>query len=244
MEDADLAVNGHITLNHVDHPFALFGVFDGHGGADASDFVKKHLQDYLCAELSNQLQGGINEEAIFKALKVCFKNLQTDYPGVDDGTTAVIAFFFEEKIWIANVGDSRALFVNTDQQGKATQASEDAKPTVDRYRKKIEKKGGVVILGRVMGSLSVACAIGDKNLDPYLPHHPKISCYNLNEAPEYLVLCCDGLTDVASTNEIGSALMTLHEKGNNPTLMAKSLVFHAVGVSQSRDNVTVMVIKR
>ena len=110
--------------------------------------------------LESNNQDGLTEEGIFKALHECFRKLDENYTG-PDGTTATVALLLDGKVWVANVGDSRTILV---KDGKAIQASEDAKPTMARYKKKIEKLGGEVIFNRVNGYLAVARAIGDKSV--------------------------------------------------------------------------------
>lgn len=162
MEDADLATTGSIELKDGSHPFELYGVFDGHGGAEASSFVKKNLARYLLNELEQRNRDGLTDEGIYHALKACCIKLDADYvcpEGMDDGTTAAIALILDGKIWIANVGDSRTILI---KDGKPLQASEDAKPHIERYLAKIKKLRGNVSSNRVNGILAVARAIGDK----------------------------------------------------------------------------------
>lgn len=71
--------------------------------------------------------------------------------------------------------------------------------------------------------------------------NPKITSYPLDF--EYLVLACDGLYDVATTDEVGQAVKTMHDKGETAELMAKRLVYSALQRG-SRDNVSVIVVKR
>lgn len=58
------------------------------------------------------------------------------------GSTAVTAILISGKVlWIANVGDSRAI---VSRRGKATQMSVDHDPDDDTERSMIESKGGFV----------------------------------------------------------------------------------------------------
>ena len=69
-------------------------------------------------------------------------------------------------------------------------ASEDAKPNIARYKKKIEKFGGTIgFIGgayRVNGNLALARAIGDRwvvgsNGECCISSNPKITCYSLKD---------------------------------------------------------------
>jgi serine/threonine protein phosphatase PrpC len=254
MEDADLAAEVTFTVNKTDYQAEVFGVFDGHSGSSASAFVQEKLAQYLKEALESNNKESLTEEGIFKALKTCFQKLNADYQG-GCGTTATVAIILGNKLWVANVGDSRTILVKKD--GLVTQASEDAKPDIERYKRKIESLGGFVdqaeFLGQKMGSqrvngkLATARAIGDKYILGQsgrccvLPD-PKITNYSLDDFKHgYLVLACDGLYDVASSNEIGQAIKEMADKGETEENMAKRLVQTAI-VRNSMDNVSAMVI--
>lgn len=62
--------------------------------------------------------------------------------GSGTGSTAVTAILINGKVlWIANVGDSRAI---VSRRGKATQISVDHDPATDAERSMVESKGGFV----------------------------------------------------------------------------------------------------
>ena len=246
MEDAHLATNIRFTVNHIDHTVLVFGVFDGHGGTEASVFVKQNLDQYLKEAFESNNQENLTEEGVFKALKACFEKLGEDYTGGDEtGTTATVAILLGDKIWVANVGDSRTILVK--QDGTVIQASEDAKPMIARYQKKIERLGGFIDENRVNGVLGVARAIGDKVYKGnegkccVLPN-PKITNYPLDNFKRgYLVLACDGVYDVSTTAEMGSAIKQMADKREKTKKMAKRIVYSVISRG-SQDNVSVVVV--
>lgn len=249
MEDTHIATTISLTLNQKIHEASVFGVFDGHGGDQASLFVQENIAHYLKGALESHNLTDLTDLGIWNALKACFKKLDKDYPNEQDGTTATVALILNDKIWVANVGDSRTILVKKD--GVATQASEDAKPSMDRYRKHIEKLGGSVIWGRVLGNLAVARAIGDKYLQVQnkdnisqccVSPNPKITCYPLKDyIGGHLVLACDGLYDVATTNEVGQSIKNLADLNAPTQEMAQNLVYAAMDHG-SQDNVSVVVV--
>lgn len=244
MEDADIADEGSFKVKDKEYPFQIFGICDGHGGSNASAFVKANFNIYLKEALEGNNQEKLTDEGIFKALRACFQKLDADYTG-SDGTTATIAMILNGKIWVANVGDSRTILV---KDGQATQASEDAKPSIGRYKKKIEGLGGLVIGNLVNGILAVARAIGDKEIvgaegECCVCPNPKTACYSLKDFKGgYLVLGCDGLYDIATTNEVGKAIQQMDEKRQSAEEMSRRLVFSAIKRG-SRDNVSIVVVK-
>ena len=58
----------------------------------------------------------------------------------------------------------------------------------------------------------------------------------------YLVLACDGLYDVATTDEVGKAVQKMEQDNETVENMAKRLVYNAIRCG-SKDNVTAMVVE-
>lgn len=248
MEDTDLTTSITFEINGKSHNAYLFAVFDGHGGSHVSIYLKGSLAQFLIEELENQ--NSLTDEGIFEAFKVSFIKLN-DTINANCGSTATVLFILNKKIWVANTGDSRTILIKPD--GTPVQASEDAKLDIERYQKKIEKLGGKIALGaglmlRVNGVLAMARAFGNKHLvgtrgQVCILPNPKITDYSLQEYEGgYAVLACDGLYDVATTNEVGAMIKKMNEIGDTPEEMAKRLVWSAI-LDGSSDNVSVMVIK-
>jgi serine/threonine protein phosphatase PrpC len=246
MEDQTLVSSLDFSIQEKCYTASVFAVFDGHGGDQAAIFVQQNFAKYFIELMQESNRTGLTDEGIWNAFKACFKKLNQDYTNRDpDGTTATVGMVLEGKIWVANVGDSRTILV---KDGKATQASEDAKPTINRYRNKIIKKGGIVWGKKVNGELAVARAIGDKEIVgktniPVISPNPKITSYSLSDFQGgYLVLACDGLYDVATTNEVGQAIEEMAKKKLTTKEMARRLVVGALN-HNSQDNVSVIVVR-
>ena len=88
--------------------------------------------------------------------------------------------------------------------------SEDHKPMNDGERKRIINAGGFVSEGRVNGSLALSRALGDfeykmnKELDEKqqaVTAFPEIREFQLQEGDEFMILACDGIWDVMSSQE-------------------------------------------
>lgn len=154
-----------------------------------------------------------------------------------DGTTAVAAYIRGGRLWVANVGDSRAVLC---RGGVAVPMSEDHRPDRESEQQRIEHKGGTVLhMGswRVEGVLAVTRAIGDKDLKKCVTADPFIRDVELQEDDEVLVLATDGLWDFMSNQEVVD-VARLHA---DPSVAAKALVDEAM-TRGSGDNVTVLVV--
>ncbi len=253
MEDEHLATSFQVQIAGRNYPVQLFGVFDGHGGPKAAEFVRDHLKEQLESSLRQFNPNGLTDAGIWRALKITFIRLNQDFKNMygnhphsiahNQGTTATMAMILDNKLWTANVGDARTVL---DNNGNPVQLTEDAKPSDEKYKRNIEKRGGQVIpvLGvmRVNGDLAVARAIGDHRLKGAISARPKITVKPLSEIqPEsHLILCCDGIYDVARTRDIVSAVHA--NRFSSAGTLAKNIVYSAFN-SGSTDNLSSLVVK-
>lgn len=252
MEDGDIVTALNFTINGKTRTAELYGVFDGHNGKEACDFTKKLLPSYLKSALEEN--GEFSEQTVWGAIKTAFKKLDADFEG-ESGTTAAVVLILEGFLWVANVGDCRIVL---EKNGSSEQLTEDAKPEIPRYRKKIEKNGGEVFQNidgkteeavgphRVFGKytqvgLAPARAIGDKEFGKVVSASPKIAYQPLIHEG-YLVIACDGLWDVSSSKEVVQALEVMKAQKKSENEMAHLLVQRAIELG-STDNVSVIVVK-
>mmetsp|Transcript_7580 Transcript_7580/g.12768 ORF Transcript_7580/g.12768 Transcript_7580/m.12768 type:complete len:598 (-) Transcript_7580:176-1969(-) len=164
-------------------PQSFFGVFDGHGGTMASQYLAQHLHvnvaHGLLDEAANIFQtlDGVapasiydKPESAFLALdKIVCHSLKASFLKTDDnfihtsehpqhGSTGTTALVLGRRLFCANVGDSRTMIC---RNFAPILMSEDHKPTREDEAKRIRDAGGFVINNRVMGELAVSRAFGD-----------------------------------------------------------------------------------
>uniref|UniRef100_A0A2C9U0R7 protein-serine/threonine phosphatase n=2 Tax=Manihot esculenta TaxID=3983 RepID=A0A2C9U0R7_MANES len=223
-------------------PGAFYGVFDGHGGTDAASFVRNNILTFITEDSHFPI-------CMEKAIKSAF--VKADYAFADDseldissGTTALTAIIFGRTLIVANAGDCRAVL---GRRGRAIEMSKDHKPNCTSERLRIEKLGGVIYDGYLNGQLSVARALGDwhmkgpKGSACPLSAEPELQETNLTEEDEFLILGCDGLWDVMSSQcavTIARKELMLH---NDAERCSRELVREALKRSTC-DNVTVIVV--
>lgn len=82
---------------------AVFGIFDGHSGDNASRFCAERLIPNLTA---------FSPEALRQAFIMTDIDFCTNTQNAQGGSTAVVAAIHNNSLLIANVGDSRALIVS------------------------------------------------------------------------------------------------------------------------------------
>ena len=129
--------------------------------------------------------------------------------GKDSGTTAIVAVVKGNHLYVANVGDSRCVLCRA---GKAVELSTDHKPEDTEEFNRIEKAGAKVTEnGRVNGGLNLSRALGDhvykqnKELTPEeqaITADPELREIELNKDDEFMVLACDGIWNVMTSEEV------------------------------------------
>lgn len=145
---------------------------------------------------------------------------------------------------IANAGDSRAVL---GKRGRAIDLSKDHKPNCSSERLRIENLGGVIYDGYLNGQLSVARALGDwhikgcKGTKSPLSWEPELEEVVLTEEDEFLILGCDGLWDVMSSQCAVTMVRKELMQHNDLDKSSKVLVKEALQ-RNSCDNLTVILV--
>ncbi|KAH0466508.1 hypothetical protein IEQ34_003746 [Dendrobium chrysotoxum] len=209
----------------------LFGVFDGHGGSRAAEYLKDHLFENLLRHPKK------NAGETYQRTDSDFLDVQIN-TFRDDGSTASTAILLGNRLFVANVGDSRAVI---SKDGKAVPLSDDHKPNRIDERKRIEDAGGVVMwtgTWRVGGVLAMSRAFGNRLLKQYVVAHPDIQEEELGKDLDILVLASDGLWDVVP-NEDAISLARAEEE---PEAAARKLTETAFSRG-SGDNITCIVVR-
>lgn len=149
----------------------MFAVFDGHSGREAATFCKDRLYHFVYrnenyfTNVDRALREGFLEcdlalRRVTESKRVGFGNSAPNNRAphfgsgavYSAGTTACVSILRDTELIVANVGDSRAVLAHS---GKCYEMSDDHKPTRHDERKRIEAAGGVVLMGRVNGTLAV-----------------------------------------------------------------------------------------
>uniref|UniRef100_A0A0D9VC94 protein-serine/threonine phosphatase n=1 Tax=Leersia perrieri TaxID=77586 RepID=A0A0D9VC94_9ORYZ len=215
----------------------LFGVFDGHGGARAAEYVKQHLFSNLIKhpKFISDTKSAIAET--YNHTDSEFLKAESSHTR-DAGSTASTAILVGDRLLVANVGDSRAVVC---RGGDAIAVSRDHKPDQTDERQRIEDAGGFVMWAgtwRVGGVLAVSRAFGDKLLKQYVVADPEIKEEVVDSSLEFLILASDGLWDVVTNEEAVGMVKPIQD----PEEAAKRLLQEAYQRG-SADNITVVIVR-
>ncbi|KAJ6387523.1 hypothetical protein OIU78_017277 [Salix suchowensis] len=215
----------------------MFGIFDGHGGSRAAEYLKEHLFENLLKHPQFITDTKLALSESYQQTDVDFLDSEKD-TFRDDGSTASTAVLVGDHLYVANVGDSRTVIL---KGGKAIPLSEDHKPNRSDERKRIESAGGVVMWAgtwRVGGVLAMSRAFGNRMLKQFVVAEPEIQEQKIDEEFELLVLASDGLWDVVPNEDAVSIARTEEE----PEAAARKLT-EAAFTRGSADNITCIVVR-
>lgn len=108
------------------------------------------------------------------------------------------------RLYIGNLGDAEAVIGRQKPEGLVAECvTYKHKPNSPEERERIEKAGGHVVFGRVLGSLAVSRALGDaefkmprnKAQDDFVSSVPFLKAYSLGPDVPFMIIACDGLWD-------------------------------------------------
>ncbi|MGH0122939.1 UNVERIFIED_CONTAM: hypothetical protein FKN15_064991 [Acipenser sinensis] len=147
---------------------SYFAVFDGHGGARASRFAAQNLHLNLARKFP---KGDVSnlEKMVKKSLLDSFKQTDDDFlkhassqkPAWKDGSTATCVLVVDDVLFIANLGDSRAVLCRAAGEDSkkmcALSLSKEHNPTQYEERMRIQRAGGTVRVRTYPGQDPATC---------------------------------------------------------------------------------------
>ncbi|XP_013600191.1 PREDICTED: probable protein phosphatase 2C 9 [Brassica oleracea var. oleracea] len=224
-------------INIQDHELGLFAIYDGHMG----DTVPAYLQKHLFSNILKEGEFWVDpRRSIAKAYEKTDQAILSNSSDLGrGGSTAVTAILINgRKLWVANVGDSRAVL---SKGGRAVQMSTDHEPRAERSS--IEDRGGFVSnlpgdVPRVNGQLAVSRAFGDKGLKTHLSSEPDIRDVVVDSQTDVLLLASDGIWKVMTNEEA----MEIAKRVKDPQKAAKELTAEALR-RESKDDISCVVVR-
>ena len=127
---------------------SYFAIFDGHGGEECSEFLKNNYLNYLVENPNFPFDIKLSLIETFQKVEEDFFKLKcTDKLENSDksGSCALVAIIFDNKIYIANIGDSRAI-MSLSGGTKVKQLTADHKPDNIKEFERAIKNGSKIYL--------------------------------------------------------------------------------------------------
>ncbi|XP_073027034.1 protein phosphatase 2C 70-like isoform X1 [Primulina eburnea] len=193
------------------YQFGIFGICDGHGGADAATSVSKIMPEVIADILSDSIRREkvLSQSDASDVLREAFYQTESRINHYYEGCTATVLLAWADKhenfhVQCANVGDS-ACIVNVG--GKQINMTEDHRITSYSERLRMQAAGAPLRDGesRICG-LNLGRMLGDKFLkeqdarfssDPYISE----AVYIDQTSQGFALLSSDGFWDVVSTKK-------------------------------------------
>jgi len=204
--------------------FVLADGMGGHGGGEvASNVAVESMLTYFNEQSHlDDNPAEVLHDAVAAANEAIMERGKGDVELQNMGTTIVAASMSEEKVYIANVGDSRAYLIAGEHISQITKDHSlvaEMEATGQKSPEKVKRN----VITRAVGRRD------DLEIDLFVLKW---------QAGDTLLLCSDGLWDVVSEEEIWQILSDL-----NPEDAADRLVEQAMD-SRSTDNISAIIIKR
>jgi len=225
----------------VDADIGLFVLADGMGGYNAGEvasgiavktimsLVKEAVerQDMSTADPETGMQRPsiVLRDAISRANKIIYQTARTQPQCEGMGTTVVACLFFNNRVAIAHVGDSRAYRVRANRLEQMTMDHSLLQELVDRgFYSPAEAQ-------RATNKNYVTRALGvEPGVDVELHEHPA-------DKGDYYLLCSDGLSDMVEDDDL---LLTVNTFGASLETVAKQLI-QLANDNGGRDNVSIIL---
>lgn len=238
----------------------MFGVFDGHGGDQVAEICREVLVKlYVEAARDTNVRGEALRIALSNLDAYAYQIMQTNAlrSGIDSrdlessnymkvGSTACVVLVNSNgTLDVANIGDSRAIMIDSDGEA-VIDLTNDHKPGTPSERERIQREGGFVLdvggIDRVMGNLSVSRSIGDWYLRPWVSADPDINAktYHANGKNNFVVIASDGVWDVMTSREVANILKTASSGAPLKPEMTK--ICRICRDRGSGDNITIVVV--
>ena len=213
----------------------IFAIADGMGGYENGEYASKKAIEEFIKYVDEEFQK-LNFSDIFdddirkileNALDIANKNIyEKSQSSSPMGTTFVNGIIINDKIFIANVGDSRAYMLNGDNFTQITKDNSYVQELIEEgildedKARNHENKNEIT---RAIGYFeSVEVDFYVRELQPL----------------DKILICSDGLTNMVED----SLIKAIFQQNNNPKNICMELVFLA-NTNGGKDNITVTVIE-
>jgi len=217
---------------------------DGMGGYNAGEVASGMATTVIITEMQQILAGGstpyqidprsnqeiaarLVREQVLKANTSIYQAAQSQPQYAGMGTTLVVCLFYDNRVLVAHLGDSRLYLM---RQGSFRQVTRDHSLLQEQI------DAGLISPEQAKNAQHKNLVTRALGIDPTV--EPEIHEYAAKPGDLYL-LCSDGLCDMVEDEDIS---MTLEALGANLSLAAQQLVQMA-NDNGGRDNVSVILVR-
>jgi len=244
----------------------FFCVFDGHG-PDGSDVAQACMIAFHDSVATCTLEDP--HEKLRKAYKDVNDTLTgtTSFDVMDSGSTAVTLLLRSNDLYLAHVGDSRAVLGRRAEDGSivAVPLTDDQTPLRPDEAAAVKERGGkwmpafggwparvVAFVEGKMHSLMMTRSLGDHIFGDAVGSEPELGHHHIEDGDECVVIASDGVWEMLSNEEV-LELVTAHFKDHGPNddpaadacqhLIARATERWAEVEGDYRDDITATIIR-
>jgi serine/threonine protein phosphatase PrpC len=216
---------------------------DGMGGYNAGEVasgmattvIVSEMRQILAAAQPFQIDPRTNQtiavrllrEQVMKANASIYQAAQSQPQYAGMGTTLVVSLFYDNRVLVAHLGDSRLYLLREGALRQVTRDHSLLQEQIDSGLITVEQAKNAQHKNLVTKALGI-----DPSVEPELHEYP-------TRPGDLYLLCSDGLCDMVEDEDIG---MTLQALGANLKLAAQQLV-QIANDNGGRDNVSVILVR-
>jgi len=216
---------------------------DGMGGYNAGEVASGMATTVIITEMqqilatarpydidqrtSQEIAPRLVREQVLKANTSIYQAAQSQPQYAGMGTTLVVCLFYDNKMTVGHLGDSRLYML---REGKFSQVTRDHSLLQEQI------DSGIITAEQAKHAQHKNLVTKALGIDPTV--EPEVRDYSTKPGDVYL-LCSDGLCDMVDDDDMG---MTLQALGGNLKLAAQQLVQMA-NDNGGKDNVSVILVR-
>lgn len=208
------------------------GVYDGHGGEAAVNFIHQRLHKRFWANLSRGLPPP-------EAMKRAYEEVEQELQEEESGATAGTFFLAGDQLTYAHLGDVRLVLVGRDKTAALTR---DHRVDDPKELERVRKAGAQIYypyLLRGDRGLMPTRSFGDAFFrEVGVLATPEVRTRRIQPTDLFLILACDGLWDTVGTAEAGLLVRTC-QKAEEAAERLRREVWERGGT----DNLTMIVVQ-
>ncbi|MFL6574071.1 MAG: Stp1/IreP family PP2C-type Ser/Thr phosphatase [Burkholderiales bacterium] len=226
-----------------DAAHGLVVLADGMGGYNAGEVASGMATSVILSEMRqvlestqpNQIDPRTNQtiaarllrEQVLRANSSIYQAAQNQPQYAGMGTTLVASLFYDNRVLVAHLGDSRMYLLRDAGLRQVTRDHSLLQEQIDSGLLTVEQAKNAQHKNLVTKALGI-----DPSVEPEIHEYP-------TRPGDLYLLCSDGLCDMVEDDEIGATLQAL---GGNLKLAAQQLVQMA-NDNGGRDNVSVILVR-
>jgi serine/threonine protein phosphatase PrpC len=216
---------------------------DGMGGYNAGEVASGMATTVIITEMqqvlakaqpyeidpktNKQIAARLVHDQVLKANTSIYQAAQSQPQYAGMGTTLVVCLFYDDRVLVAHLGDSRVYLARDGQFKQVTRDHSLLQEQIDSGLISPEQAKHAQHKNLVTRALGI-----DPSVEPEIHEYPV-------KPGDIFLLCSDGLCDMVEDEDIGMAVQTL---GGNLPLAAQQLVQMA-NDNGGRDNVSVILVR-